>query len=454
MSMATKRMVLDISIFALSQVVLFFGIRWFLSSLEPGSKERKKGASDVSKIFKRLGVSPELNEHESTIAQEVIHPDDIPVTFANIAGLDDYIQDLRESVIFPLLHPQLFARSSLLQAPKGVLLYGPPGCGKTMMAKALAKESGATFINLHVSTLTEKWFGESQKLVHAVFSLAAKLSPSIIFIDEIDSFLRERRSSDHEAVGMMKAEFMSLWDGLTTGDNARVLVLGATNRPNDIDKAILRRMPKRYALKLPDARQREKVLQLLLKNIPLDPEFSFHLLALRTSHYSGSDLKELCRVAAMIPVREYIRTNPAAAAAMSRTLASSSSTVNASADPTADDAGVEVLPMRPLTLQDFLTATAERKAHDEMDRASGLQVEEDGAAVAEWLAAAGRAAAASNGSRPLGDTEGGRGLGSFGDGDREGNRTVNANGNAVSKKDSDEWTDARDGNRLDGEGLD
>ena len=114
-----------------------------------------------------------------------------------------------------------------------------------MTAKALAKESGATFINLHVSTLTDKWFGESQKLVHALFSLAKvtfyilnsqKLQPTIIFIDEIDSFLRERKSNDHEATSMMKAEFMTLWDGMISTEKTRIIILGATNRPNDLDK--------------------------------------------------------------------------------------------------------------------------------------------------------------------------------------------------------------------------
>lgn len=163
-----------------------------------------------------------------------------------IIGLDPIIQSLRESVIYPLCYPELFTSGSgLLGVSKGVLLHGPPGtkivysikwnyaklwnyvklredvcqllllfnqfkigCGKTMLAKALARESGATFINLHVSTLTDKWFGESNKLVSAVFSIAKKLQPCIIFIDEIDAFLRERRSNDHEVTGMMKAEFM------------------------------------------------------------------------------------------------------------------------------------------------------------------------------------------------------------------------------------------------------
>lgn len=132
------------------------------------------------------------------------------LTFSvDIGGLENIITSLRESVIFPLTYPQLFGSSSLLTAPKGVLLYGPPGCGKSMLAKSLAKESGATFINITVSTLTNKWYGESNKLVHALFSLAKKVQPAIIFIDEIDCFLRERGKGDHEATGMMKAEFMT-----------------------------------------------------------------------------------------------------------------------------------------------------------------------------------------------------------------------------------------------------
>ena len=129
---------------------------------------------------------------------------------ADIGGLDPIIASLRESVIYPLMYPHLFtASSSLLSAPKGVLLYGPPGCGKTMLARALAKESGATFINIPASVLTNKWFGESNKLVAGLFNLARKMQPTIIFVDEIDTFLRERRADDHEVMSMIKAEFMT-----------------------------------------------------------------------------------------------------------------------------------------------------------------------------------------------------------------------------------------------------
>jgi ATP-dependent 26S proteasome regulatory subunit len=128
--------------------------------------------------------------------------------WADIGGLDGIIEELRESVIYPLTMPQLYSQAGpLLSAPSGVLLYGPPGCGKTMLAKAVAHESGASFINLHISTLTEKWYGDSNKLVRAVFSLARKMQPAIIFVDEIDAVLRTRASSDHEASGMVKAEY-------------------------------------------------------------------------------------------------------------------------------------------------------------------------------------------------------------------------------------------------------
>ena len=148
-----------------------------------------------------------LNEYENQVALEVVAPEDIPVGFDNIGGLEDIIEELKESIIYPLTLPHLYSHGGpLLAAPSGVLLYGPPGCGKTMLAKAVAHESGASFINLHISTLTEKWYGDSNKLVRAVFSLAHKLQPAIIFIDEIDAVLGTRRSGEHEASGMVKAE--------------------------------------------------------------------------------------------------------------------------------------------------------------------------------------------------------------------------------------------------------
>ncbi|OBZ71161.1 Protein MSP1 [Grifola frondosa] len=280
-------------------------MRWVLDTMSPTDKKEVKEKS--LKALESLGHKDlKLDEYERQIASEIIHPDDIDIRFSDIGGLDPIISSLRESVIYPLLYPHLFTSSSLLGAPKGVLLFGPPGCGKTMLAKALAKESGATFINIAASVLTNKWYGESNKLVAGLFSLARKTQPSIVFIDEIDSFLRERTKGDHEVTGMMKAEFMTLWDGLLSSTD-RILVLGATNRPNDIDSAILRRMPKRFSVGLPDVTQRLKILTLMLKDTALAPNFPLHVLAQQSDGLSGSDLKELCRNAAMRPMRELMR---------------------------------------------------------------------------------------------------------------------------------------------------
>ncbi|KAL5632689.1 hypothetical protein ACGC1H_005591 [Rhizoctonia solani] len=325
--------------FAVSNIALYYAFKYVMSSLDPQQEKRKVAKAKSAKVLDRLGVKElELTEYEEIIAAEVIHPSDIITGFEDIGGLDPIISSLRESVIYPLCYPELFASNAgLLGAPKGVLLYGPPGCGKTMLAKALAKESSATFINIAVSVLTNKWYGESNKLVAGLFSLARKMQPAIIFIDEIDSFLGERGRGDHEVTGMMKAEFMTLWDGLASGENTRILVLGATNRPNDIDQAILRRMPKRFAVRLPDLEQRTKILTLMLKNSALAPNFSIRELARRTEGLSGSDLKEACRNAAMVPVREYMRQNGGSVEDMRR-------------------GQTEGFKLRPLTMADFFAS--------------------------------------------------------------------------------------------------
>ncbi|KAH8839653.1 hypothetical protein MCOR27_011679 [Pyricularia oryzae] len=264
----------------------------------------------------------QLNEYENMIAMDVVAPEDINVGFDAIGGLEDIIEEVKESVIYPLTMPHLYSHAApLLSAPSGVLLYGPPGCGKTMLAKAVAHESGASFINLHISTLTEKWYGDSNKLVRAVFSLARKLQPAIIFIDEIDAVLGTRRSGEHEASGMVKAEFMTLWDGLTSanasGVPSRIMVLGATNRINDIDEAILRRMPKKFPVPLPGTEQRRRILELILGETKRDPEhFDLEYIAAVTAGMSGSEIKDACRDAAMSPMREFIRTQRAAGTPM------------------------------------------------------------------------------------------------------------------------------------------
>jgi len=206
-----------------------------------------------------------------------------------------------------LRHPEIFSRGKLLTVPKGILLYGPPGTGKTMLAKALSKTSEAVFINVNIANILQKWWGESEKLVQATFSLAEKLQPSIIFIDEIDSLFRKRSEGDHEVSSRIKSLFMSLWDGLNTNPDARITVIGATNRPHTIDDAILRRLPQTFHIGLPDVDQRERILSIILKDEPIDPDFDVRRLAEETEGYSGSDLQALCETAARAPIRDHLR---------------------------------------------------------------------------------------------------------------------------------------------------
>lgn len=288
--------------------VTYYGVKWLMDAMDPTKKNRLAAQKQAQKLLKKIGIDGvKLSEYELTVAADIVDPLILPITWKDIGGLRETIEEIKESVIFPIQQKDIFKNSTLLSAPKGVLLHGPPGCGKTMIAKATAKEAGCRFINLQVSSLTDKWYGESQKLAAAVFSLAVKLQPCIIFIDEIDSFLRMRDKSDHEATAMMKAQFMSLWDGLMTDSTCQVVVMGATNRPQDVDKAILRRMPCSFHVGLPDAEQRKDILKIILKKEKLNEDVDLDKLATLTEGYSGSGLKEICRVAAMSCVRDYVK---------------------------------------------------------------------------------------------------------------------------------------------------
>ncbi|XP_059387576.1 outer mitochondrial transmembrane helix translocase-like [Carassius carassius] len=166
--------------------VTFFTVKWMVDAIDPTRKQQAEAQKQGEQCKKRLKCRKvKLSEYEMNIAAYLLDPLTMQITWHDIAGLDEVITELRDTVIFPIQYRDLFKGTRLLQPHKGVLLYRPPGCGKTLIAKATAKEAGFRFINLQPSTLTDKWYGKSQKLAAAMFSLAIKLQPSVIFIDEI-----------------------------------------------------------------------------------------------------------------------------------------------------------------------------------------------------------------------------------------------------------------------------
>jgi len=244
----------------------------------------------------------ENNKFMQVVMNEIIEDATI-CCFSEVAGQDSAKQALQETVILPALRPELF--TGLRTPTRGLLLFGPPGNGKTMLARAVASESDSAFFNISASTLTSKFVGEGEKLVRALFTAARQTQPSIIFIDEIDSLLCERSDTEHEASRRLKTEFLLEFDGLRSQADDKMLVMGATNRPQDLDDAVLRRFSKRIYVRLPSKDDRVQLLVHLLKQQYNDLTLhEIHQIGQLTHGYSGSDLANLARDAAYGPIRE------------------------------------------------------------------------------------------------------------------------------------------------------
>ena len=225
------------------------------------------------------------------------------VKFSDIIGMQEMKQTLYEIIVVPTIRPDLF--TGIRKPQRGILLFGPPGTGKTMIAKAIATECNSTFFNISASSLTSKWVGESEKTVKSLFKIAYKKVPSIIFIDEIDSILSKRSGSENEATKRLKTEFLIQFDGLGSNTNARLLVIAATNRPMDLDEALLRRLPKRVYCGPLDENGRFEFIKKVINRVETNlSDEDIKEIAQKTNDYSNSDLMEMCREAAYQPVRE------------------------------------------------------------------------------------------------------------------------------------------------------
>ncbi|XP_020282881.1 fidgetin-like protein 1 [Pseudomyrmex gracilis] len=224
------------------------------------------------------------------------------ITWDDIAGLEYIKKIVKEVVVFPMLRPDIF--TGLRRPPKGILLFGPPGTGKTLIGKCIASQSKSTFFSISASSLTSKWVGESEKMVRALFAVAKVHQPSVVFIDEIDSLLTQRSDTENEASRRMKTEFLVQLDGATTSEEDRVLIVGATNRPQELDEAARRRLVKRLYVPLPELDARKQIINNLLASVRhnLDQE-SVTRIAEKSAGYSGADMANLCKEASMEPIR-------------------------------------------------------------------------------------------------------------------------------------------------------
>jgi transitional endoplasmic reticulum ATPase len=240
-----------------------------------------------------------------TILSEVSEDKKSRITYEEVGGLQEEIKVMREIVELPLRHPELFVRLGI-EPHSGILLYGPPGCGKTLLAKVLASESEATMYSINGPEIMNKYYGETEAKLRDIFKEAKENSPSMIFIDEIDAIAPKREEAYGDVEKRVVAQLLALMDGLT--DRGNVVVLGATNRPDSVDPALRRpgRFDREMEISVPNADGRLEVMQIHTRGMPIGDDVDLKSLASELHGYTGADMKSLCREAAIRSIRRYL----------------------------------------------------------------------------------------------------------------------------------------------------
>ncbi|KAI0007954.1 AAA-domain-containing protein [Xylariaceae sp. FL0662B] len=273
---------------------------------QPRDAEERKGSRGFVNDVQKL--SPFEPNHEERLKSGLVNAEDIRTTFNDVHAPKETIDSVKMLTTLSLIRPEAFSYGVLAtDRIPGCLLYGPPGTGKTLLAKAVAKESGANMIEVSGASINNMYVGESEKNVRALFSLARKKEPMVIFIDEADALLGARGRRDVGARRETINQFLREWDGL---NDMKAFIMVATNRPFDLDDAVLRRLPRKLLIDLPLEQDRAAILRIHLKDEVLDESVSIGDIAKHTPLYSGSDLKNVCVAAAMAAVREELERGP------------------------------------------------------------------------------------------------------------------------------------------------
>ncbi|XP_026864972.2 fidgetin-like protein 1 [Electrophorus electricus] len=277
----------------------------FSKFISPVPKQEEEGSARDNASQDTQVIDERLKNFEPKIIELImseIMDHGPPVAWDDIAGLEFAKATIKEIVVWPMLRPDIF--TGLRGPPKGILLFGPPGTGKTLIGKCIASQSGATFFSISASSLTSKWVGEGEKMVRALFAIARCHQPAVIFIDEIDSLLSQRIDGEHDSSRRIKTEFLVQLDGAATSSEERILVVGATNRPQEIDEAARRRLAKRLYIPLPEAAARRQIVtNLMLKEKSQLGVEELENVVVGTEGFSGADMTQLCREAALGPIR-------------------------------------------------------------------------------------------------------------------------------------------------------
>lgn len=254
-----------------------------------------------------VGPNTEVELHESPVDVSNIEgvTNLVDVSYEDIGGLKDEVKKVREMIEIPLKRPELFDKLGIAP-PKGVLMHGPPGTGKTLLAKAVASESDAHFIAINGPEIMSKYVGGSEENLREYFEEAEENAPSIIFIDELDAIAPKREDTQGETERRTVAQLLTLMDGLKS--RGQVVVIGATNRPDSLDQALRRpgRFDREIEIGVPDSEEREEILEIHTRNMPLAEDVDLHKLASITHGFVGADLESLCKEAAMRVVRRII----------------------------------------------------------------------------------------------------------------------------------------------------
>lgn len=264
---------------------------------EPASIKEPTTEADVDDESKKL----------QEMISDTILTERPTVKMVEVAGLADAKQAIDDAIIAPMKHPELF-KGKARQPWRGILFYGPAGCGKTLVAKAVAAEVNATFFNVSAANIVSKWLGESERLVLNLFQLARKNQPAIIFIDELDSIGVSRSGDDVGGERRLKTQLLTELQGLASKEDERITLIGATNLPWELDFALRSRFEKKIHVPLPDKQARSKIFEIHMEDVEVSPTVDYDEMADLTEGYSGRDISVVCREAAMEPIRDLQRS--------------------------------------------------------------------------------------------------------------------------------------------------